>query len=140
MITRRLRPLRRAFSLLEVILSSSILIIGISGLLVGVTVALNVHEHQRKVARALLIAERRMESLLVVFPGTPDVDAGRHPAEGFELFDELGRPGGNKFRVHYTITGRGADGADGGFTVEVTVAWDERFGERTLSLETERNR
>ena len=135
-MTSTTRRARRAFSLLEVMLSSTLLLIGISAIVVTVNVALAVHEHQRKVSRALIIAEKRTESLLLLFEGSVDLTDGVHPATGFEGFTEAGRPGGNTFRVNYTVTP--AAGARIGTALDVTVGWDERIGARSLTLSTVR--
>ncbi|MDP2342568.1 MAG: hypothetical protein Q8O67_16545 [Deltaproteobacteria bacterium] len=129
---------RRAsgFSLVEVVLSSSMLLIGITAVVVTVNIALVLHEHQRKVARALIIAEKRTESLLLLFEGSLDLADGKHPTVGFEGFTEAGRPGGNAFRVTYVVTPGEAPKIGTG--LDITVAWDERIGERSLTLSTVR--
>ena len=131
---------RRGFSLLEVLVSSTLLIVGISSVVVGVSVALALHEHERKVGRGLLIAEKRMESLLLFFPGSPELVEGVHPTTGFEGFNEDGRPGGRDFRVTYFITGIVDGSGTTGFKLDVTVKWDERTGERELTLTTARGK
>jgi hypothetical protein len=118
-------------------ISSSLLIVGIAAVVVGVNVALALHEHQRKVGRALLITEKRMESLLLLFPGSLELSEGVHPNSGFEGFSEDGRPGGDKFRVTYTVTPEGEGST--GQRVDVSISWDERLGERSLSLTTVRD-
>lgn len=134
---KRVSRRARAFSLIEVMLSSTLLIIGITAVVVGVTVALALHEHERKVARALVIAEKRMEDLLLLFRNSTELSPGLHPPTGFEGFSENGRPGGTQFRVVYTATPAPAGSI--GQTIEVTVSWDERLGERSLSLATARD-
>lgn len=138
-MTRRQRS-RGAFSLIEVLISSTLLIVGISSVLVGVSVALALHEHERKVQRALLVCEKRMESLLLLFPGSLELNEGIHPATGFEGFTDDGRPGGTFFRITYKVTalvdGTGAIGQK----LDVTIKWDERLGERELTLTTARGK
>lgn len=127
---------RRGFSLVEVVLSSTLLLIGISAVVITVNVALALHEHQRKVARALVIAEKRTESLLLLFEGSLDLTDGVHPPSGFEGFTEAGRPGGTTFRLTYTVTP--AESPRIGTGLDITVSWDERIGERSLTLSTVR--
>jgi hypothetical protein len=134
----------RGFSLIEVIISSSMLLVGITGITMGVHVATRQHEHDRKVAAALIIAERRMEELLLLFPSSLELSDGRHPEDGFELFGSDGRraPDG-EFRLSYTATPATPPGASQedilpGLILDVRVAWDESVGERKLDLRTVR--
>ena len=139
-MSRAARGLRRGFSLLEVIISSTLLVVGIAAVVVGANIAISLQEHQRRLGHALVVAERRMESLLLLMPGVPELTDGRHPAVGTEGFSEDGRPGGSAFRVSYFVTplidGTGAVGQ----RVVVTVEWDERVGRREISLTTARNK
>ena len=81
------RKNRRGFSLVEVVISATMLLLGISGLVMGVHIAVGQHEHNRKLAQALVIAEKRMEALLLLFPTSSELSDGRHPEGGFELLD-----------------------------------------------------
>jgi prepilin-type N-terminal cleavage/methylation domain-containing protein len=132
--------MKRGFSLLEVMIASSMLLVGIAGIVVGTTIATQQHEHDRKVAVALIVAERRMEELLLLFPASLDLTSGRHPADDFETFDAEGRPGGTAYRLFYTATPPTSAGAASipGTVLEVTIAWDESMGERSIQLRTVR--
>ncbi len=137
---------RRAFSMVEVLISSSILLIGITGLVISTHVATNLHAHHRKLSQGLLIAERRMEALLMLFPSSVALSDGRHPGGGFEFFAEDGTPLPDNqnatYRVFYECTPRGIGSEEVepliGLTIALTVAWDEGSGERTVSLRTAR--
>ena len=134
--------------MVEVVISSTLLIIGISALVVGAHIAIQQHEHNRKVARALIVAEERMEALLMLFPTSDELEEGRHPASDFERFDANGRPAKSPdpglYRVHYTVTlSPPIDGAEDGsrlpgLILETTIAWDESLGERDITLRTVR--
>ncbi len=134
----------RGFSLVEVIVSSSMLLVGITGITMGVNVASRQHEHDRKVASAIVIAERRMEELLLLFPTSLLLSDGRHPAEGFERFGADGkRRDDGEFRLFYVATPATPPGAAiedtlPGLILEVQIAWDESVGERKLDLRTVR--
>lgn len=137
---------RRGFSLLEVMISASMLIVGITGLVMAAHVATNQHQHHRKMSQALLIAERRMEALLMLFPSSLLLSDGRHPAGGFEFFSDDGRvlPDNTNatYRLFYECVPRGIGGSPDdpliGLTITMTVAWDETGGERTVILRTAR--
>ncbi len=141
----------RAFSLIEVMMSSAILLIGITALVMGVHVAIGQHAHNRKLAQALIIAEKRMEAVLLLFPTSTDLRDGRHPETGFEFFGEQGRPLGLPtdtdpkdllgFRAFYSVTPSAISEGDDpiiGLRVELTVVWNETLGERNLVLRTAR--
>ncbi len=139
---RRRRRLR-GFSLLEVMLASTMLITGITAIIACVHLATRQQEHNRKVGQGLLIAERRMEELLLLFPSSLELSEGRHPQSAFERFSADGRPGGEAFRLSYVVTlatPRDAPPEDRlpGIVLELTVAWDEALGERSLQLRTVR--
>lgn len=141
----------RGFSLLEVMISSAILLIGITALVMGVHVAIGQHAHNRKLAQALIVAEKRMEAVLLLFPTSSDLRDGRHPEAGFEFFSEVGRPvlvpattAPNDvpgFRLFFTVTPSAISEGDDpivGLRVELTVRWNENLGERQLVLRTAR--
>jgi len=150
-VCRHNRSTTRAFSLLEVMISSAILLIGITSLVMGVHVAIGQHTHNRKLAQALIVAEKRMEAVLLLFPTSSDLRDGRHPETGFEFFDEAGWPvvvpastdpeDVPGFRLSYTVTPSAiSEGEDPiiGLRVELTVLWNETMGERQLVLRTAR--
>jgi len=136
--------LRRAFSLIEVIITSSMLLLGISGLIAGVHVASRQQEHNRRVANGLIIIERRLEELLLLFPTSLLLTDGRHPDAGFELYSESGvRDAGNAFRLFYVVDFASEPNAPPeerlpGVVINVTILWEESGGERSLSLRTVR--
>jgi hypothetical protein len=136
----------RGFSLLEVMISASILIVGITSLVMAAHVATNQHAHHRKMSQALLIAERRMEALLMLFPSSLSLADGRHPGGGFEFFADDGSPLPDNtnaiYRLFYECVPRGIGESAGepliGLNITLTVAWDENGGERTVVLRTAR--
>lgn len=135
--------MRRGFSMIEVLISATMLLVGITGIIMGTHIATKQHEHDRKVAVAILVAERRMEELLLLFPTSLELADGRHPGDGFETFDAEGRRGGSVYRLFYTSTPATPPGAPPeeripGVILEVTIAWDESVGERSIQLRTAR--
>jgi len=134
---------RRGFSLIEVMISASMLLIGITAIIMGVHVATRQQEHNRKVGQALIVAERRVEELLMLFPSSLELTDGRHPPADFERFDSQGRKDGDDFRLFYDVslaTPPGAPPEDRlpGIIIDVTIAWDEAVGSRSLQLRTVR--
>lgn len=139
------------FSLIEVLISSAVLLIGITALVMGVHIAIGQHAHNRKLAQALIVAEKRTEALLLLFPTSAELRDGRHPAAGFEFYAEGGQPlplpaetdpkdllG---FRLFYTVTPSAiSEGEDPiiGLRLDIVIAWHETLGERNLVLRTAR--
>jgi hypothetical protein len=127
-------------------ISASMLIVGITGLVMAAHVATNQHAHHRKMSQALLVAERRMEALLMLFPSSLSLSDGRHPGGGFEFFAGDGRPLPDNvnatYRLFYECVPRGIGGSATepliGLTITLTIAWDETGGERTVVLRTAR--
>lgn len=138
----------RGFSMVEVVISATMLIVGISGLVVGAHLAIRQHEHNRKVAVGLVLLEKKLEALLMLFPTSEELEEGRHPAADFERFTAEGGPvaGGadeGLYRFFYVVSlAAPIDGNDGdilpGVIIEATVAWDESLGERDITIRTVR--
>ncbi len=115
-------------------MSGTLLLGGIAGILLAASVAFGLQEHRQKVGRAVVIAEQQMENLLLLFPNSPALTVGRHPDNGFFLFDETGRPGGEAFRSSYVVSAA----QPVGLRIALTLEWDERGRTRSFDLTTVR--
>lgn len=95
----------RAFSLLEVMLSATVLTVGIAGSLSGYQTVQQVYRQQRHMTQAIQIAEAMAEELLFYPSSGPWMRAGEHPAEPLR-YDRGARrvSTGGIYRVQWTVT------------------------------------
>jgi len=126
----------KAFSLIEVMIASAMLGIGVAALLTAYGTASGLGGHQERVTGALHVAEAQMENLLLRFPDSPDLSTGS--AHGPLTFARTGQPTGPAF---YTLTWTVAPGPiPRTRRIEVTGTWAEgQRGAQTLSLVTHRS-
>ncbi len=123
------------FTLIEVMLASAILLIGIAGLVSGLSSANVTSSHQRYMTQALHICEANTEALLLRTAGDAVLASGSH---GPLLFDMNGAKvaSGGVFAVTWTVAG---DVPIGGMKrLSVTTTWTENSGEKSVSLTTDR--
>ena len=128
---RRAQP--RGFSLIEVMVASAILLVGISASVIGFGAASQAYTHQQKLSQATLLAEANMEELIGLLPGHANLDPGAH---GPRHYDHEGRAQAtpSTYAVSWTITTTAAGLRD----IIVKVQWQEQVGTRSLSLRTQR--
>jgi Tfp pilus assembly protein PilV len=127
----------RGFSLLEVIVSSTLLIAGLTGIVSALSTTTTLSTHQRNVTQALQIAESTLESLLIRSVADPDLTGGTHPATPLQ-FDDEGAPvltGNGTYAVDWSVTA-GPAAAPSMRRVSVRIRWTEFVGERSFSLTT----
>lgn len=81
---RRPKPARRpstwgGFSMMEVMLSSSMMLVGIAGMYSAYATLTDHYAHQRYITGGLHIAEAELEALLIRFRDDPVLSSGVHP-------------------------------------------------------------
>lgn len=127
----------RGFSLLEVLVSSTLLSAGLTGIVSALSTTTALAAHQRHVTQALQIAESTLESLLIRSVGDPDLAGGTHPATALQ-FDDEGAPvtsGSGTYSIDWSVTA-GPAAAPSMRRVAVRVRWNEFVGEQSFSLTT----
>jgi len=138
---RRVRRPARAFSLIEVLIASALLGIGVTAMVSGYRSATSLEAHQEKVSVALHVGERVVEELLLRYREDVDiaVDGAVRPTPPLR-FGADGTPvttGGL-----YSVTWRATPGpVSGSRKLDVTVNWTEQAftGAQSLVLTTHRN-
>jgi prepilin-type N-terminal cleavage/methylation domain-containing protein len=125
------RPRRqRGFSLIEVMISSSLLLIAMTGALMSYSAMTKVLEHQRHLTRASSIAESEMEDLLLRDASHADLAWGAHPAK---YFDREG--GAVGFPSIYTVVWSVAPlGIASMKRITLTLSWSEGVNAETKSI------
>jgi prepilin-type N-terminal cleavage/methylation domain-containing protein len=141
---RRASKSVQGFSLLEVMISSALLLLAISGTLSGMGTAFKVYEHQRKTSNAIVIAESTIEDFLLRFRGDPQTRVGGeygphcYNLDGLFLKDASSSscPAGTYYRATWRVDPTSLDGIN---KTTVFVRWFESTGEETITLFTVRN-
>lgn len=120
------------FSLMEAMISGSILLLGLAGVLTGLGSMNTQYKHQRHMTQALQIAESTMESLLVRGKESDDLDEGEHQGQDF---DQAGTPlaGEGFFHSAWTVAPAGIAGVPGIRVVTVTISWENQLRPVTLT-------
>lgn len=136
----------KGFSLIEVMVSSALLVIAITGTLSAFSSATRVYEHQRKTTYAITIAESTLEDLLMRFQGdnqtkVSGAEYGPHcySRDGKFLKDASSStcPGGTYYEVSWLSSQVGTYNKV--IRLGVTVRWEETQGQKTIQLSTLRN-
>jgi hypothetical protein len=118
----------RAFSFLEVFITASVLLIGISVLSQGVPIALRLIEHDRKLAIADRVAVAAIEEL-IARETARTLSAG----SGADRYNERAqRDASGTFTANWRVVDRFT--VDRGRLIEITVVWDERGQSRRYTL------
>lgn len=81
-LQRRSPP--RGFSLLEVMLSGTIFLLGFAGTLSAITTALSLYGQQRRSTHGIQVAESLMEELLMKYPSAADLSPGTHAGPAYD--------------------------------------------------------
>jgi hypothetical protein len=124
----------KAFSLIEVMIASSLLGIGLAAMMTAYGQATSLESHQERVTAALHLAEGQLENLLLRYPDSPDLALTDHPALTFAAD---GTPSTTPFfEVGWAVT---AGPIPRTRRIEVTVTWNEPRGPQTLTLATHRS-
>lgn len=116
------------FSLLEVMVASAILLIGISGMVSAVHSGRAIQARNQHSTTALEIAEREIERLFILPGGNAALSIGDHGP--FE-FDRQGDAVGNNghFTMDYSVSTLAVAGVE---EIDMKVAW--QFDTRTQSV------
>jgi prepilin-type N-terminal cleavage/methylation domain-containing protein len=119
---KRTKTKRRSqgFTLLEVMISGTIFLIGFAGTLLGVTAAMDLYGQHRRSTIAIQLAEATMEELLFTLQGTPALRAGTHAGSDFT---KEGKPTNTDvfFESSWTVTPETP--ISGMKAIEVKVTW-----------------
>lgn len=126
------RPAPRGFTLLEVMISGGLLLIGLSASLGLVTSLTELKEHQRHMTQVMAIAEATIEELLLAPSTDDDLLAGDH---GPRYFDSMGLEASfGMYEAKWKVTG--AKPIAGIRQVDVTVRWMEGRRVKTYVITT----
>ena len=113
-------------------ISGSLLLIGLAGVIQFAAHAENMTGHQQNVVGAVHVAETTLETLLLLYPDDARLAQGHHVGPSF---DKIGnRAAGGMFATTWTVeAGQPLPGAR---TIEVQVTWSERGATKTTRLRT----
>ena len=128
---QRRRPLG-GFGILEVLISGTMLLLGLAGVVSFAAQADGSAAHQRHITIAAHVAEMQMEKLVLLFPDDARLANGPHTGP---RYDDVGNPAATG-RYQTTWQVETATPIAGARSVVVTVTWSEATGTRTTSLKT----
>ena len=118
----------RAFSFIEVFMTASILLIGITVLSQGIPVVLRLIEHDRKLADADRVAVTAIEDLIA-----RELDGTLNAGNGMERYnDNAQRDGSGRYAAQWRVVNDFT--VPRGRLIEITVVWDERGVARRYTL------
>lgn len=123
----------RGLSLIETLVSSAILSLGLSAVLLLFGSLNDGHTHQRLLVQALHVGESTMEGLLVRYADDTALGPGHHAGPSFGVD---GQVGGAFFTTEWDVT-EGVPIA-GSRDLVVTVRWTERGVAKSFALRTVR--
>ncbi len=131
MTCQQRRPLR-GFGILEVLISGTMLLLGLAGVVSFAAQANGSAAHQRHITIAAHVAEMQMEKLVLLFPDDARLSNGAHTGP---RYDDIGNPEATgRYRTSWLVaTGNPIAGAR---SVVVTVTWNEATGTHTTTLKT----
>jgi prepilin-type N-terminal cleavage/methylation domain-containing protein len=141
--------MNQGFSLIEVLAAGAILGVGLAATFTAYGTSTQLFEHQRHTTHGIHLTEGKLEELLLRTSSDPELQVG--PTFGPEWFTSEGFASSGpcpaavalppltpecRYRVTWTTTPGGVPRVR---IVTVTVAWNERGVERSLTLATQRN-
>ncbi len=131
----RQKPKARGFGILEVLISSTMLVAGLAGVLQAQASITNTMARERRLTMATHIAEQTMERLLVLFPGDGELAGGSHTGL---RFDDEGTPAAaGRFAARWTVNV--GDPIAGTRRITVEVQWVDGSQDRVVALTTLRS-
>jgi type II secretory pathway pseudopilin PulG len=124
--------------LIEVTIAAALLGVGVAGIISGWSTTTGIIEHQRRFTDATNLTRTALEQLLLLPPNSVELA----PPGPYTLptWDAFGRPaaGSSSYTTSYVVAGDTP--APGFIEVTVTTTWTERFGARSTSFNTYRER
>jgi len=124
----------KGFSLIEVMVSSALLLLALAGTLSGMSTAIRLHANQRQATVALHVAEAELESLIVARQADARLDLGVRADRHFNS-DGLEVASASQFLLVTTVTPlSGIDLKQ----VQVVVSWNNLGTPRRVILKTMR--
>ena len=127
----------RGFSLLEVMVSASLFLVTVSGVVTSTNMLSNMQVHARQMTRAIHLAEFTMEELLLRFNTDPDLDPLQNPHR--RDFDVNGEPcaiGDGVYVATWNVSS--VPGVATLKKVNVALSWSESGAQKSIDLVTYR--
>lgn len=130
-------PAGPGFSLLEVMISGSMMLAGVAGIMSAYTTLSTHYAHQRHMTYGIQLAEAELEGLLIRFADDALLGPGLHTAVA--RYDGAGNrvSSGGVYTVDVRVVGHPF--ISGFRRVTVIVRWQERGREASVQLTTERS-
>jgi type II secretory pathway pseudopilin PulG len=123
---------RRAFSLIEVLISGSLFLVGIAAVFSSYATAVRLQAHSHHMTRAIIAAEATLEELIYAYSTSGLLVVGEHNVP--RRYDEVGRrTDDGRYAVTWVVRPFKVDEVR---EVEVKVTWDEGGTSRALRLKT----
>ena len=120
--------IRRAFTLIEVMIAGAILAVGATAVLAAYSTTLGLIEHQRRLVSAVDVTQSKLEELLACQTTSPELAAGSHAPETVDQLGRAAAAGPEAYTVEYDIT-MGNPSA-GYMLIVVQTSWHETKGAR----------
>jgi Tfp pilus assembly protein PilV len=130
---RRSAPAPRGFGLIEVLVSGTMLAVGLAGIVSFAGQANAALGHQRHLTVAGNVAERQMEALLTLYADDARLTDGDHTGS---TFDTIGAPGAGPYTTSWVV--EAGVPVPGARRITVTVSWQEGAVTKTTRLRTVR--
>jgi Tfp pilus assembly protein PilV len=141
----RRRPPVRGFSLMEVVASSTIMIVGLTGVVAATGTAINIFDKNIHITSGLHLSEQVLEGLLLRYPGHEHLSIGNtkfcFDREGHPLTDGAGNPDCTSSAVlfttewdvsTYTSSPSNPKPVQGLIQIDLKTSWTGRFGEQRV--------
>lgn len=129
--------MKRGFSLIEVMVSSTMLIAGLTGIISAISTTTSLHQHQRRITQGIAIGESVVEELLIRPISDTDLTSGNHPATPLQFDADGDRvvSGSGAYTVDWDVSSA-PPAVPLMRTIKVNVRWTENGNSKTFSLST----
>lgn len=125
----------RGFGILEVLISGTMLVLGLAAVVSFASSTSGIAAHQRHITIGAHVAELQMEKLLLLPPDDARLTSGGHTGP---RYDDVGTPAA--LGDYHTTWSVAVDAPIAGTrTITVTVTWTEQGTSRTTTLTTIRS-